>query len=259
MHILQYGFHRADGGLPHAVARFVAGNRKKDRHAERRPQEAVRTAVTAVAEVDERQFEFAFQQQRGAERFGQFVIAVHRGHDLHRIRAAFRGLRQVFEHLFRRAGTLHVRRDHHIGPLAVNPVDQPLLLIDGGLIAGQFHRGGIVQVPHHVDDRSARVGGGEQHLLPGVVAEMLLRIVAVETEHERQPHRVDHPFERVALAEFRLQVPQVDRKAVRSFKFAIPRFGGQLRRRLPGEDSGDDRIGLVEKGSFHKRVLLFFL
>ena len=219
----------------------------------------MRAAVTAVAEVDERQFEFAFQQQCGAECLGQFVIAVHRGHDLHRIRAALRGFRQVFEHLFRRAGTLHVRRDHHIGPLAVNPVDQPLLLIDGGLIAGQFHRGGIVQVAHHVDDRSARVGGGEQHLLPGVVAEMLLWIVAVETEHERQPHRVDHPFERVAIAEFRLQVPQVDREAVRSFKFAIPRFGGQLRRRLPGEDSGDDRIGLVEKGSFHKRVLLFFL
>ena len=97
------------------------------------------------------------------------------------------------------------------------------------------------------------------HLLEPLVAEMLLRIVAVETEHERQPHRVDHPFERIAVAEFRLQVPQVDRKAVRSFKFAIPRFGGQFRRRPPGEDSGDDRIGLVEKGSFHKRVLLFFL
>ena len=138
--------------------------------------------------MDERGFEFPFEEHRGAERLRQLLVGVDGGYDLDHVRPARFDFPQVFEHLFGGARTLHVRGDHDPGSPGMDLCNQLFLAVDGGRVPGQLHRGGIVEVPHDVDHRGAGGGGLQQQLLPLLIVPVQLHVVAVEAEHEGEIH-----------------------------------------------------------------------
>ena len=206
-------------------------------------------AELAVAEVNERRLELPMEKHGRANRFSELLVGVGDGDDLHHIDAALFEGAELFKNRFGAHRLVWMRRHHHLGTEVMDLADQLFLLFDRFGVAGNFIGGGVVEVAHHVDHGAAGLCGVEQqHLAALVVVGDLVAVVAVEVEHEGKVYRVDDPFERLPVAEFRQQVAEVDGDGVGSVELGAARLGDQAFRRLTGHDCCDCGCsGILEK------------